>query len=76
MSESSFSETDLARMERVADPSVIPSLVRTIRSQQHDLDSLRLSLDVARRDREELRIALIRAREEVARLRGGAGERG
>jgi hypothetical protein len=58
-----FSESDLERIERGADPSVIPELVRTIRAQQRDLDNLRLSLDVARRDREELRIALMQARE-------------
>jgi hypothetical protein len=57
-----FSEAELERIERSADPAVIPELVRTIRSQQHDLDNLRLSLDVARRDREELRIALLQAR--------------
>jgi hypothetical protein len=58
-----FSESELERIERSADPAVIPELVRTIRAQQHDLDNLRLSLDVARRDREELRIALMQARE-------------
>jgi hypothetical protein len=70
MSGTGYSERDLERMERSADPALIPELVRTIRSQQHDLDSLRLSLDVARRDREELRVALLRAREELARLKG------
>jgi hypothetical protein len=57
-----FTEAELERIERSADPAVIPELVRTIREQQHDLDNLRLSLDVARRDREELRVALINAR--------------
>jgi hypothetical protein len=57
-----LSEDELERIERSADPAIIPELVRTIRSQQHDLDNLRLSLDVARRDREELRIALLNAR--------------
>jgi hypothetical protein len=57
-----LSETDLERIERSADPAVIPELVRTIRAQQHDLDNLRLSLDVVRRDREELRSALMQAR--------------
>ena len=56
-----LSETDLERIERSADPAVIPELVRTIRAQQHDLDNLRLSLDVVRRDREELRNALLQA---------------
>lgn len=59
-----FSESELERIERSADPSIIPELVRTIRAQQHDVDNLRLSLDVARRDREELRAALIASRRE------------
>jgi hypothetical protein len=59
-----LTEQALARMERERDPAVIPSLVSTIRQQQHDLDALRLALEVARRDREELRIALLRARGE------------
>jgi hypothetical protein len=62
-------EEALARLERRKDPETIPHLVATIRQQQHDLDSLRLSLEVARRDREELRIALIAAQAEVRRLR-------
>ena len=57
-----LSESELERIERSADPAIIPELVRTIRAQQHDLDNLRLSLDVARRDREELRAALLQAR--------------
>ena len=56
-----LSESELERIERSADPTVIPELVRTIRAQQHDLDNLRLSLDVVRRDREELRSALLQA---------------
>ena len=63
-------EAQLARIERDRDPDLIPELVRIIREQQHDLDSLRLSLDVSRRDREELRAALLDARAEVERLRG------
>lgn len=65
-------EDELDRIEASADPAVIPTLVETIRQQQHDLDSLRLSLDVATRDREELRIALIHARDELARLRAAS----
>jgi hypothetical protein len=57
-----FTESELEQIERRADPAVIPELVRTIRSQQRDLDNLRLSLDVARRDREELRAALMEAK--------------
>ena len=56
-------EAELERIERSADPAIIPELVRTIRAQQRELDNLRLSLDVARRDREELRVALMQARE-------------
>ena len=59
-----LSERELERIERSADPSIIPELVRTIRAQQHDLDALRLSLDVARKDREELRNALLQAKRE------------
>jgi hypothetical protein len=65
-----MSEAELARLERARDPESIPELVRTIRELQHDLDSLRLGMDVARRDREELRAALYHAREELRRLKG------
>jgi hypothetical protein len=54
-----LSEAELERIERSADPAIIPELVRTIRAQQRELDNLRLSFDVARRDREELRAALL-----------------
>jgi hypothetical protein len=66
---SAHTEEVLERLERRKDPETIPHLVATIRQQQHDLDSLRLGLDVARRDREELRIALIAAQAEIRRLR-------
>jgi hypothetical protein len=62
----SWTEEQLAALERSVDPAVIPELVRTIRAQQHELDRLRLSLEVARRDREELRMALLARREEEA----------
>lgn len=71
MSREGYTEQQLAQIERERDPEVIPSLVAAIREQQHDLDSLRLSTEVARRDREELRAALLRAQEELRRLRGG-----
>jgi hypothetical protein len=58
-----YGEAHLERIERDRDPDAIPDLVRTIRQQQHDLDQLRLSLDVARRELDELRSALIRAKE-------------
>lgn len=57
-----FSEEVLARIESARDPGAIPELVRTIRQQQRELDNLRLSMDVARRDREELRSALLECR--------------
>jgi hypothetical protein len=60
---SGFTEAELERMERSGDATLIPELVRAIRTQQRELDNLRLSLDVARRDREELRAALIQARQ-------------
>ena len=72
MSAGELSEAVLERMERVRDPECIPELVRTIRQLQHDLDSLRLSFDVSRRDREELRDALYHAREELRVLKEGA----
>ena len=58
-----FSEEVLARIESARDPGTIPELVRTIRQQQRELDNLRLSMDVARRDREELRAALLECRQ-------------
>jgi hypothetical protein len=65
-----LSEAQLERLERDRDPESIPELVRTIRQLQHDLDSIRLGFDVARRDREELRAALYHAREEIRRMKG------
>jgi hypothetical protein len=62
MSRSDLDEAHLDRIERDRDPAAIPELVRTIRQLQHDLDALRLSLEVVRRDREELRAELVRAR--------------
>lgn len=72
MSGRGFSEAELEGILAAADPAVIPELVRTIREQQHDLDSLRLGFDVARRDREELRAALLQARA-AARPAGNGG---
>jgi hypothetical protein len=71
MRDSQFlSEAELEQIERVGDAEAIPHLVSAIRQSQHDVDGLRLSLDVARRDREELRSALLSAHAEIARLRG------
>ena len=74
MNSGNLSEAILERMERARDPDSIPELVRTVRQLQHDLDSLRLGLDVARRDREELRAALYHAREEIRRVKSGDEE--
>jgi hypothetical protein len=69
MSGGSLSEQQLADLERRRDPETVAMLVRIIREQQHAIDRLRLSTDVALRDREELRAALLQAREELQRLR-------
>lgn len=71
MSDSGLSEEALRRIEASPDPAAVPELVRTVRAQQRALDSLRMSMDVARRDREELRSALLQCREELRRARGG-----
>lgn len=71
MSESDLSEDALRRIEAARDPAAVPELVRTVRAQQRALDSLRMSTDVARRDREELRSALLQCQEELRRARGG-----
>lgn len=76
MSAPFLSERQLADFEAQADPALIPRLVDIIRQQQHELDNLRLSVDVARRDREELRSALLAARGEVRRLREGGVKAG
>lgn len=70
-----LTEAVLERMEAARDPAVIPELIRTIREQQHALDRLRLGLEVARKDREELRTALLHARDELRRAKedGPAG---
>jgi hypothetical protein len=74
MPESSFlSEQELDAIERRRDPEMIASLIATIRQQQHELERLRLSADVARRDREELRTALFHAQAEIRRLAEGRG---
>ncbi len=65
----SLSEQYLETVERKRDPEAIPQLIATVRQQQHSIDGLRLSLDVAQRDRHELRAALLGAQEEVRRLR-------
>jgi hypothetical protein len=69
MSHESLTEQQLADLERRRDPETVAMLVGIIREQQHAIDRLRLSSDVALRDREELRAALLQAREELQRLR-------
>lgn len=68
------SEQYLEGLEKKRDPESVPQLVATVRQQQHAIDGLRLSLDVAQRDRHELRAALLAAREEVRRLRARLAE--
>ena len=70
MSERSWDEGVLERIEAARDPASVPELVRTIRDQQRSLDSLRMSVEVARRDREELRAALLACQEALRRARG------
>ena len=62
MSGRNLTESELEQIAGTADPAVVPELVRMIRSQQHELDRLRLSLDVTRREREDLRMELVRMR--------------
>lgn len=57
-----LTESELQQIERASDPTVIPELVRMIQSQQHELDRLRLSMDVTRQERDELRMELVRMR--------------
>ncbi|HEV2131805.1 MAG TPA: hypothetical protein VGR27_11910 [Longimicrobiaceae bacterium] len=64
-----LSEPYLDGIERKRDPESIPQLVAMVRQQQRSLDGLRLSLDVAQRDRQELRSALLAAQEEIRQLR-------
>ena len=71
MTDRGLSEAALERIETSRDPASVPELVRTIREQQRALDSLRMSSDVARRDREELRLALLKCQEELRLLREG-----
>lgn len=73
MSRGGYTEEQLAAIERGRDPEAIPALVSTIRSLQHELDRLRLGLDVATRDREELREALLRAQGELRARRDDSG---
>lgn len=71
MTDRGLSEAALEGIEAARDPASVPELVRTIRDQQRALDSLRMSMDVARRDREELRLALLKCHEELRHLREG-----
>jgi hypothetical protein len=71
-----YGEQELARIEAELDGTAVPMLVRTLRQHQHDLDALRLRLDVATRDRQELRDALLGAQAELRMLRRFVRERG
>ena len=65
MSGPGFSEDDLERIEASGSAAAIPELVRTIREYQRELDSLRMKADVAARDRDELRSALLSCQERL-----------
>lgn len=69
MQNGSHHDAQFERWERGAASGDIPAMVAMLRQQQRELDNLRLSLDVATRDREELRTALLHCRNEVLRLR-------
>lgn len=58
-------------MERNPEHAPVAELIAAVREQQRTLDRLRMSLDVALRDRDELRSELIACREEVRRLQSG-----
>ena len=64
---SELTEAQLEEIEARKDPAVIPSLVATIRDQQRTVDSMRASLDVLRRDRDDLRGTLQRMRHRYER---------
>ncbi|HEX6924962.1 MAG TPA: hypothetical protein VF167_06010 [Longimicrobiaceae bacterium] len=66
-----FTEEQLDRMERDPEHAPVAELIVAVREQQRTLDRLRMSLDVALRDRDELRSELLACREEVRRLRSG-----
>ncbi|CAN5434172.1 hypothetical protein BH24GEM3_BH24GEM3_04620 [soil metagenome] len=70
-----LTEQYLEGIEKKRDPESIPQLVAMVRQQQRSLDGLRLSLDVAQRDRGELRSALLAAQEEIRELRASRAER-
>jgi hypothetical protein len=53
-----LTEAQLEQIEERKDPAIIPTLVATIRDQQRTIDSMRASLEVLRRDRDDLRGAL------------------
>lgn len=71
MAETHFTEEQLARIEASASAEAIPELVRVIRDHQRTLDSLQLKLDVALRDRDELRTALLRCQQQLREGKSG-----
>ena len=70
MNSRALGEAELERIEASGTVDAIPELVRAIRDYQRELDSLRLKAEVARRDRDELRAALVSCREELRRSGG------
>lgn len=74
MQSRSHPDAELDQWERSATSGDIPAMVAMLRQQQRELDHLRLSLEVATRDREELRTALLDCQHEVLRLRAPSEE--
>lgn len=70
MTDRGFSEEELSRLEAEGTAASVPDLVRAIRDYQRSIESLRLSMDVALRDRDELRAALLRCQDELRRRKG------
>ena len=62
---SEYSEAQLEAIRRNRNVDDIPLLVDLVARQQHDLDALRLKVEVAQRDREELRAALLQAQQRI-----------
>lgn len=62
---SEYSEAQLEAIRRNRNADDIPLLVDLVARQQHDLDALRLKVEVAQRDREELRAALLQAQQRI-----------
>jgi len=64
MANSPLTEPQLAAIEARASGDDVPQLVSTIRNLQHELERLGSAVEVLRRDREELRAALMQRQRE------------